>query len=93
MNIFDLTGCSVLITGASAGIGREFSRQLAGRAGSLVLVARRLDRLEELRDELVSLPPEDAAAHLEQAAQRILRDCQKQRQMSKRGIVPGVPDW
>ncbi|HEV2804887.1 MAG TPA: SDR family NAD(P)-dependent oxidoreductase [Chthoniobacterales bacterium] len=57
MSAFDLTGCSALITGASAGIGREFARQLAGRAGSLVLVARRLERLEELRDELTKKDP------------------------------------
>jgi uncharacterized protein len=47
-----LDGCHALITGASAGIGREFARQLAKRAASLVLVARRTERLEELRDEL-----------------------------------------
>jgi short-subunit dehydrogenase len=47
-----LEGCSALITGASAGIGREFARQLAPRAGALLLVARRRDRLSELRDEL-----------------------------------------
>jgi short-subunit dehydrogenase len=46
-----------LITGASAGIGREFARQLAGRAGSLVLVARRRDRLEELHNELTRRDP------------------------------------
>ena len=57
MSGFDLTGCSALITGASAGIGREFARQLAGRAASLVLVARRLERLEELRDELTKIDP------------------------------------
>jgi short-subunit dehydrogenase len=57
MSAFDLTRCSALITGASAGIGREFARQLAGRAGSLVLVARRLERLEELRDELTKKDP------------------------------------
>ncbi|MGA7274999.1 MAG: SDR family oxidoreductase [Candidatus Udaeobacter sp.] len=45
-------GCKVLITGASAGIGREFARQLAGRTHSMILVARRKDRLAELRDEL-----------------------------------------
>jgi short-subunit dehydrogenase len=47
-----LDGCRALITGASAGIGREFARQLAGRAQSLILVARREQKLIELRDEL-----------------------------------------
>jgi uncharacterized protein len=47
-----IDGCSALITGASAGIGREFARQLAPRAQSLVLVARREQKLNELRDEL-----------------------------------------
>ena len=52
-----LDGCNVLITGASAGIGREFARQLAGRARSVILVARRQDRLAELRDELQQQHP------------------------------------
>lgn len=47
-----LDGCNALITGASAGIGREFARQLASRAKSLILIARRDQRLNELRDEL-----------------------------------------
>lgn len=52
-----IDGCNALITGASGGIGREFARQLAGRAASLVLVARRGERLEELRDELTRFAP------------------------------------
>jgi short-subunit dehydrogenase len=44
--------CNVLITGASAGIGREFARHLADRARSMILIARRDDRLIELADEL-----------------------------------------
>ncbi len=43
---------TVLLTGASSGIGREMARQLAGTAKTLVLVARRKDRLEELAREL-----------------------------------------
>jgi short-subunit dehydrogenase len=54
---FDFTGASALITGASAGIGREFARQLTGRASCVILVARRLDRLEELRDQLTKSDP------------------------------------
>lgn len=52
-----IEGCCALVTGASAGIGREFARQLAGRAASIVLVARREERLNELRDELTKRDP------------------------------------
>jgi len=47
-----LTNCTALITGASAGIGREFARQLAGRARSMILIARRDEKLIELADQL-----------------------------------------
>lgn len=43
---------TVVITGASSGIGTELARGLAGRGYPLLLVARRRDRLDELGDEL-----------------------------------------
>src|SRR5947207_14427390 len=42
----------VLITGASSGFGEEFARQYAEQGRSLVLVARRLDRLQKIADAL-----------------------------------------
>ena len=50
-------GGTVLVTGASAGIGRELARQLAPRARALVLLARRAGHLEALRADLLAQHP------------------------------------
>ena len=48
---------TVLITGASSGLGAEMARQLAARGHDLALAARRTDRLEELRAEIAVQHP------------------------------------
>jgi 3-hydroxy acid dehydrogenase / malonic semialdehyde reductase len=52
MTMNRIEGKTVLITGASAGIGRASALAFAGRGARLVLVARRRDRLEALKREL-----------------------------------------
>ena len=42
----------VLITGASSGIGKDMARVLAKKADELVLVARNVNKLEEIKKEL-----------------------------------------
>ncbi len=53
----ELRNDTALITGSSGGIGEEFAHQLAGRHVNLVLVARRADKLAELRTTLIGLHP------------------------------------
>jgi NAD(P)-dependent dehydrogenase (short-subunit alcohol dehydrogenase family) len=51
--LFDLSGKVALVTGASSGLGTHFAKCLGKAGASLVLAARRADRLESLQAELV----------------------------------------
>jgi short-subunit dehydrogenase len=48
----DLAGRTVLLTGATGGLGQAIARSLAGRGASLILTGRRADVLEPLAAEL-----------------------------------------
>ncbi|MDT9592873.1 SDR family oxidoreductase [Nocardioides zeae] len=49
---------TILITGASSGLGAEMARQFADKGYDLALCARRTERLEELREEIRLRHPE-----------------------------------
>ncbi len=78
-----------IVTGASSGIGLDIARQLAALGYPLLLVARRLDRLNELKSEIVAqhgVPVLVVAMDLstEYAALRVLRA------VEEAGIVPEI---
>lgn len=49
---------TILITGASSGLGEGMAREFAARGDNLALCARRTERLETLRDELAGKYPQ-----------------------------------
>ena len=49
---------TILITGASSGLGAEMARQFADLGYDLALCARRLERLDELKAEILGRHPE-----------------------------------
>jgi len=66
-----------LITGASAGLGVEFARQLSKKGVTLVLAARRKDRLDALAAELGNARAVEVDLSETGAATRLLADLEK----------------
>lgn len=69
-----MTNPIVLITGASAGLGADFARQLSGRRARLVLAARRRERLDALAAELGNARATAIDLSEQGSAQRLLAD-------------------
>ena len=53
--MFNLKGRVAVISGASSGLGRQMARAFATQGADLVILARRFERLEELKSELEPL--------------------------------------
>src|SRR5688572_10170576 len=63
-----------LITGASAGLGVDFARQLSAKGKRLILVARRKGRLDTIAAELGNARTVEADLSLPGAADRLMED-------------------
>ena len=50
--MFNLTGRVAVITGASSGLGKQMAKAFASQGANLVIMARRIEKLEQLKEEL-----------------------------------------
>jgi NADP-dependent 3-hydroxy acid dehydrogenase YdfG len=50
--LFDLTGKTALVTGASSGLGRRFAWTLARAGADVLIAARSVDKLKSLQEEI-----------------------------------------
>lgn len=76
-NLFDLTGEVALVTGASSGLGLRFAEVLAGNGAKVVLVARRADRLNDVKQKIEKAGGRALAVEadvLDRAAMRVAFD-------------------
>ena len=53
-HIIKLHGKTALVTGASSGLGAQFAKTLASQGAHVVLASRRIERLKELRAEIIA---------------------------------------
>ncbi len=63
--VFDVRQETILITGASQGLGRQFARVLAAQGAAVVLAARQIDKLQALEQEIRSAGGRAAAVQLD----------------------------
>ena len=54
-NLFNIKGKVAIVTGASSGLGRQFALALAREGANVAILARRVEKLEEVKAEVEAL--------------------------------------
>ena len=54
-NLFNIKGKVAIVTGASSGLGRQFALALAREGANVAILARRVEKLEEVKSEVEAL--------------------------------------
>jgi NAD(P)-dependent dehydrogenase (short-subunit alcohol dehydrogenase family) len=74
-DIFDISGRVAVVTGASSGIGLHLAKFLASRGARVAAVARQLEKLEEVVDEIKAAGGEAVAIRCDVADDTSIRNC------------------
>ena len=64
-DLFDVSQETILVTGASQGLGRQFARVLAGHGAAVVLAARQIEKLRSLEAEIKAKGGRAAAVQMD----------------------------
>jgi NAD(P)-dependent dehydrogenase (short-subunit alcohol dehydrogenase family) len=73
--LFSLEQKTVLITGASSGLGQHFARVLSQAGATVILAARRIDKLQEIVHELDQLGKKAFAVEMDVTNQKSVKNC------------------
>ena len=71
MSVFSLANRTALVTGASSGLGEHFAHVLAQAGASVVIAARRLDRLEAVAADIRSKGGKAVAVEMDVTWRRV----------------------
>lgn len=74
-SLFNLTGHTALVTGASSGIGRHMAKTLAQAGAHVIVAARRIDKLQALVDELKASGAKASAVSLDVSQADSVKRC------------------
>lgn len=74
-SLFNLTGHTALVTGASSGIGRHMAKTLAQSGAHVIVAARRIDKLQALVDELKASGAKASAVSLDVSQADSVKRC------------------
>jgi NAD(P)-dependent dehydrogenase (short-subunit alcohol dehydrogenase family) len=85
--LFALDGKIALVTGASSGLGRHFAAVLARAGAEVIITARRVDKLEELVDEIGTAGGRIHALPIDVTNAAAVAAC-----FDQAAVVAGIPD-
>lgn len=72
--LFDLGGQCAIVTGASGGLGRHFALTLARAGAKVALAARRMEKLQEVADEIAGFDGRAIPVHLDVTDSESIRE-------------------